>query len=299
MLPRWVNNWALATFVAVRLTKGYDANQTMSSSSRDAADRIPEKERAAFELQMRLGHAAFFVIGPSAVVFMRLIRANRFSGIEPVRRAYREAAESGRPVVVCANHLTMFDSIFLHYVLASVPSYLKSWRLFSWNVPAVENFKRDPFLRALTYLAKTIPIDRTGTAAHYRSVLDRIKYLAGRGEIFTIFPEGGRSRTGRVEVERVASGIGNIVRDLDRPLVLCVYMRSEKQVSYGFLPPRGDRIHVRAELIEPKTTAGGVRAAKELSKQIISKLRELEIAHFGGEDTPAPHEDAPATAPAL
>src|SRR4051812_22086226 len=162
----------------------------MASTSHSTADRIPEKERAAFELQMRLGHLAFFGIGPSAVVFMRLIRGNSFEGIEPVRRAYREAASSGRPVIVCANHLTMFDSIFLHYVLASVPSYLRSFRLFSWNVPAVENFKRDPFLRALTYLAKTIPIDRTGTAAHYRAVLDRIKYLAARGEIFTIFPEG-------------------------------------------------------------------------------------------------------------
>ncbi len=174
----------------------------------------------------------------------------------------------------------MFDSIFLHYALATVPDYLRSFRLLSWNVPARENFKRDPFLRVLTYLSKSIAIDRAGNAAHTRGVLDRIKYLASRGEIFTIFPEGGRSRTGRVDVERVASGVGNIVRDLDRPLVLCVYMRSENQETYGVLPPRGERIHVRAELISPSTTAVGVRAAKGLARQIIETLRELEIAHF-------------------
>jgi hypothetical protein len=260
----------------------------MVSPTRDAGDRIPKRDRIGFEVQMRLGHLAFVVIGPAAVIFMRGIRRNRFEGIEQVRRAYREAATSGRPLIICANHLTMFDSIFLHYALASVPSYLRSFRLFSWNVPAVENFKRDPFLRALTYLAKTIPIDRTGTPAHYLSVLDRIKYLASRGEIFTIFPEGGRSRTGRVEVERVASGVGNIVRDLDQPLVLCMYMRSERQESYGNLPPRGDRIFVRAEILAPTTKATGVRAAKDISRQIIEKLRALEIAHFAERGAPEP-----------
>jgi 1-acyl-sn-glycerol-3-phosphate acyltransferase len=161
-----------------------------------------------------------------------------------------------------------------------LPQYLRDFRLFTWNVPAVENFKRDLFLRALTYLAKTIPIDRRGGPAHYRAVLERIKFLTSRGQIFTIFPEGGRSRTGRIEVDRVATGIGNIVRDLDRPLVLCVYMRGERQATFGFLPERGDRIHVRAELLSPETSAIGMRAAKELTKQIAEKLRALEVAHF-------------------
>src|SRR5258706_6812610 len=120
--------------------------------------RIPERERAGYDRQMRIGHLAFFGIGPAAVVFMRILRANRFEGFREVRRLYREAAESGRPVIVCANHLTMFDSVFIHHALASLPQYFREFRLFTWNVPAVENFKRDPFLRALTYLAKTIPI---------------------------------------------------------------------------------------------------------------------------------------------
>jgi len=243
--------------------------------------RIPERERAGYELQIRLGHLAFFAIGPAAVFFMRGIRRNSFAGLEEVRRVYRDAARSGRPVLVCANHLNMFDSIFLHYALATVPEYLREFRLFTWNVPAVENFKRDTFLRALTYLSKTIPIDRAGGPAHYRAILDRIKYLtASRGQIFTIFPEGGRSRTGRVEPERVTAGVGNIVRDLEKPIVVCVYMRGEEQTTYGSLPARGDRLHVRAEAIEPTTKASGVRATKELARQIIEKLCELEAKHF-------------------
>jgi 1-acyl-sn-glycerol-3-phosphate acyltransferase len=252
----------------------------MARATRTKRDRISPRERLAYDLQIRAGHLAFFGIGPAAVIFMRVLRKNAFEGVGEVRRLYREAAASGRPLIVCANHLTMFDSVFLHYALGSIPSYLKDFRLLAWNVPAVENFKRDPFLRALTYLAKTIPIDRDGSAVHYRNVLERIKYLASRGEIFTIFPEGGRSRTGRVDKERAATGVGTIVRDLEAPLVLCIYMRGARQETFGVLPPRGDVLHVRAELITPKTTAVGLRAAKELSRQIVDKLAELEESHF-------------------
>ncbi len=252
----------------------------MAVTARTHGDRISPRERFAYDVQIRVGHLAFFGIGPAAVVFMRLLRGNAFEGVDEVRRVYHEAAATGRPLLICANHLTMFDSVFLHYALGSVPSYLRDFRLLAWNVPAVENFKRDPFLRALTYLAKTIPIDRGGNAAHYRGVLERIKYLSARGEIFTIFPEGGRSRTGRVEKEKAATGVGTIVRDLENPLVLCVYLRGARQESLGVLPHRGDKLYVRAELIAPTTTAVGLRAAKELSRQIVDKLADLEEAHF-------------------
>lgn len=256
------------------------AKPALGSTARTKGERITPRERFAYEVQIRAGHLAFFGIGPAAVVFMRLLRGNTFEGLAEVRRAYREAAATGRPLLICANHLTMFDSIFLHYALASVPAYLKDFRLLAWNVPAVENFKRDPFLRALTYLAKTIPIDRGGNAAHYRSVLERIKFLAARGEIFTIFPEGGRSRTGRVEKDRAATGVGTIVRDLEAPLVLCVYMRGARQESLGVLPLWGDVLHVSAKVIAPTTDAVGLRAAKELSRQIVDTIGELEARYF-------------------
>lgn len=260
----------------------------MAATERTSGNRIPARDRVAYEVQMRVGHLAFVGIGPAAVLFMRCVRGNSFDGVDEVRRLYREAAATRRPLLICGNHLTMFDSLFLHYALGSVPSYLRDFRLLSWNVPAVENFKRDPFLRALTYLAKTIPIDRAGNATHYRGVLERIKYLAARGEIFTIFPEGGRSRTGRVDKERAATGVGAILRDLKDPLVLCIYMRGEKQRGFGVLPSRGDVLHVRAEVLAPTTTAVGLRAAKDLSRQVVDKLAELEESYFASRPAIAP-----------
>lgn len=253
-----------------------------SPSHKPHAPAPAEAERESLKTQARWGRLAFTIIGPGAVFYMRVIRGNRIEGVENARRVYRDAIASGRPLLVCPNHLTMFDSIFLHHAFAKITEYLADWRLFSWNVPAIENFKQNPFLRAVTYLGKTIPIDRSGDARHHKSVLDKIKYLVASGEVCTIFAEGGRSRSGRVEPANVTSGVGHILKDLENPQVLCVYLRGAHQESFSFLPRRGDTLHLYVELLEPTTHARGLRASRELSRQVIEKLKEMEDAHFAG-----------------
>ena len=252
----------------------------MEASAKPRIAPLPEKERRAYRVQIAVGRLCFAAVGTGAVIFIRAIRGNRFDGMARARQVYWEATESKRPTIVCANHLTMFDSVYMHYALGSIVSYLRDFRRLSWNVPAVENFKRDWFLRALTYVGKTVPIDRAGDPAHHRSVLDKIKTLVADGEIFTIFPEGRRSRTGRFEADRVAFGVGNILKAFDNPQVVCVYMRAESQTSHSLLPPRGDTIAIRVEVFEPHVEGIGLRAAKEAARQVAVKLKEMEDAYF-------------------
>jgi 1-acyl-sn-glycerol-3-phosphate acyltransferase len=241
---------------------------------------LAPEEIASLRRQSLVGRAAFTFVGPAAVFYMRVVRGHRIEGMREVRRLYGEVLAQRRPVLVCANHLTLVDSIYLHHAFASIADYLADFRRFSWNVPAVENFKRNPFLRALTYVGKTVPIDRRGDAAHLKKVLDTIKLVVSNGDVCTLFPEGGRSRTGRVEPDKVTSGIGNILKDLDRPIVFCAYLRGERQETWGALPAWGDTLHITAEAIEPRTDAKGMKASKELARQVIEKLKELEDRHF-------------------
>jgi 1-acyl-sn-glycerol-3-phosphate acyltransferase len=127
-----------------------------------------------------------------------------------------------------------------------------------------------------TFLGKTIPIDRAGSAEHHRNVLDKLKHLVARGQICTLFPEGGRSRTGTIQIDQVTYGVGQILKDQDNPLVVCVYVRGQSQKHYSYFPARKDRIYVDAELLEPKSEATGLRAARDLSRQVIAKLGEME-----------------------
>ena len=174
----------------------------------------------------------------------------------------------------------MFDSLYLHRGLASFGTYIRNFRLFSWNIAAREHFKSTLILRLVTYLGRCIPIDRDGDSEHHRRVLDQYAYLLKRGHICTIFPEGGRSRSGRVEPENVAYGIGRLLMELDSPRVLCVYMRGAAQETCTRHPARGDEMHLELDLIRPRTEAKGLRGARELSRAVIGRLKEMEDSYF-------------------
>lgn len=257
-----------------------DASPTSRRTMRHNSSHHRYGLPAPLRRQALAGWAAFPIVGSAAIAYMRLVRRHRIVGLEEARATYRRALATGRPTLVCANHLTMVDSAFLHHAFASLGDYLTDFRRFSWNVPAVENFMTNAALRAIVYLGKCIPIDRSGDPAHHKQVLDTIKELVTHGEVVTLFPEGGRSRTGRVEPANVTYGIGQILRDLDHPQVLCAYLRGERQETWSDMPARGDTLHLRVQLLEPVTQERGLRASRDLAQQVIGKLKAMEDAHF-------------------
>lgn len=230
-----------------------------------------------------VGWATFTVVGPGSVLAMRLIRNNRVEGVPEARRLYRQALATGRPTIVCANHLTMVDSAFLHWALAPIPEYLLHFDRFSWNVAALEHFERSIFLKTIVFLAKTVPIDR-GDEDHRKAVLEKIRWLVSRGEVLTLFPEGARSRSGRIDPSTVTYGVGQILKDLDRPQVLCAYLRGRRQTGMSSVPAMGDTLDLTVELLEPTTQTTGLRAARDLSRQVIAKLKSMEDAWLAGHD---------------
>ena len=95
-----------------------------------------------------------------------------------------------------------------------------------------------------------------------------------------IFPEGGRSRSGRVEVENAAYGVGRIVKSLTGCRVLCVYLRGDAQHEYSGLPARGDTLRARIAWLEPKSDRRGLRGSRDIARQILTRIAELEREHF-------------------
>ncbi len=248
-----------------------------------ASSDLPVSDRALLRLQRMVGWATFAVVGPGSVIAMRLIRNHRIDGMAEARRVYRAAVSTGRPTIVCANHLTMVDSAFLHWAMAPIPEYLLHFGRFSWNVAALEHFDKNPFLKTIVFLAKTVPIDR-GDGDHAKAVLNKIRWLVSRGEVLTLFPEGARSRSGRIDPSTVTYGVGQILKDLDRPQVLCAYLRGRHQKGMSGVPARGDTMELKVELLEPTTQQTGLRAARDLSRQVIAKLKSMEDAWLARHD---------------
>lgn len=198
-----------------------------------------------------------------------------------VRRRFRELlAESDAPLLVCANHLTLIDSAMIGWALGSPLSYVWRFSALPWNVPEQKNFAATPLQRALAYVYKCVPVTRGGNRGDVAETLARFAHLLRSGEVGLIFPEGGRSRSGRVELASAAYGVGRIVKDVPHCRVLCCYLRGDHQQSWSDLPVRGDRLRVTLAPFEPKAEGSGLRASREIARQITARLAELEVAHF-------------------
>lgn len=241
---------------------------------------ISFKDRFLLSLQSLIDNLFFIFVGNALAFTIRVVGGLHFRNLKETRRMFRELCKSGDPIMVCSNHLTFLDSALIHIALSSNWNYLLHFRRFSWNIPAVENISHSRIFWPIIYLAKCIPIDRSGSQEHIQRVLGKVRYLLSRGAVFTIFPEGTRSRTGRVDVENVTYGAGQILKDVPNCRVLCAYVRGDAQESYGVFPQKKDTITATFELIHPVTDKKGIRAAKELSETIIAKIQQMENDYF-------------------
>ncbi|MGH0036020.1 MAG: lysophospholipid acyltransferase family protein [Myxococcota bacterium] len=225
--------------------------------------------------------APFWV--PAAALVMRLGLGYRIRDVARHRARYREVLEeSGAPLLVCANHLTMIDSFLVGWALGSPFWFLVHFDRLPWNVPEATNFAARTWSAVASYLAKCIPVLRGGRREDVARVLERIVHLLQRGEVAVMFPEGGRSRSGRVDVEQSAWGVGRVVAAVPDCRVLCVYLRGDHQGSWGTIPARGERFEVRTECIEPKSDHRGARRSRDLARQITAQLARMEGEYFDG-----------------
>ncbi|MEE2674887.1 MAG: lysophospholipid acyltransferase family protein [Myxococcota bacterium] len=234
-------------------------------------------------MQREIGRLLAPIWIPIAVFVMRFGWRYRIHDLEAVRAKYAEIrAESSSPLLVCANHLTMVDSFLVAWALAPTWRYCLHFNELSWNVPERTNFASSLGERVSAWVMKCIPITRGGPRGEVARVLDRLAALLRHGEMALIFPEGRRSRSGRVEVDNAAWGVGRIVGVLPGCRVLCVYLRGRRQETWSQAPARGDLLDVEIECIEPKSDARGLRRSRDFSRQIVAQLASMEREYFNG-----------------
>ncbi len=241
------------------------------------------RPRLELALQRGIAYALAPLTVPAVVAVLRLGFRYRIEGLREVRRAYAAIRrENGAPLLLCANHLTLIDSFLIGWALGSPWFYLIHFSSLAWNLPERMNFATTFTRRVAAYIFKCLPIQRGGPRGEATQVMQRFASLLARGEVGLVFPEGGRSRTGRVDPEAAAYGVGRMLRSLPGCRVLCVYMRGEGQDDWSDFPARGDRFRVSLRWVEPKTDHPGLRGSLEIAKQIVGCLADMEQRYFDG-----------------
>lgn len=238
---------------------------------------LPLRARLALHFQRETSRLLAPLWLTTAALIQRFVMRWRIEDLAAVRAQYRRLrGSSTAPLLVCANHLTLVDSAVIGWSLASPLWYLAHFSALPWNLPERRNFAATPWSRALMYVLKCLPIVRGGERRAVGRVLDRAAFCLQRGESVLVFPEGGRSRCGGVEVDAATYGVGRLLHAVPAARVLCVWLRGVSQNEMSDMPARGERFRVRLALLEPKSEAEGMRGSVELTRQVLAKLAELE-----------------------
>jgi 1-acyl-sn-glycerol-3-phosphate acyltransferase len=238
-------------------------------------------DRPGLRLQEFLSQAVGPVTYGALAAWMKFGRRYRIPDLQRVRGEFMaQAGEQRGPLLICANHLTLIDSLVIQWALVS--SWRFIWRrdLFVWNLPDKRNLSGHWWWRVLGYLGKCIPVVRMGTPEQARRTLDKVTWLLARGQSVVIFPEGGRSRLGRVDRERVTYSVGQVLQAVPGTRVLCVFLRGRGQEAYSDYPARGETFVVRLKRIAPSAVSAGMRGARDLAVQIVGQLSEMEARYF-------------------
>jgi len=235
----------------------------------------------ALALQRAIGWLAAPVCVPLATLAMRFGFRWKIRNTAESRALYaRLLREDPRPLLVAANHLTMVDSALIAWALGSTVDHVLRYRGLPWNVPVQSRVESSWLWRVLAYLMKCLPIPRGGDRRLVAQVLERLGHLLRSGEVVLMFPEGGRSRSGRIDAESIGQGVGRVIKELGNCRVLCVYMRGDAQRSWSNLPAKGDTFTLAVRLVEPRSELRGVRGSREVAAQVLGHLVEMESEYL-------------------
>jgi 1-acyl-sn-glycerol-3-phosphate acyltransferase len=152
------------------------------------------------------------VLTPVLRVFYRV----RVKGLEHV-------PEAG-PAILASNHLSFSDSIFL-------PLVLRRRITFAAKAEYFENLRTAWIFRALGQ----IPIKRGGGDAAQRG-LDSAKEILDDGGLFGIYPEGTRSRDGRLH--RGRTGVARLAMECRVPVLAVGMIGTAELQPVGRTLPR-------------------------------------------------------------
>ncbi|WP_090969637.1 lysophospholipid acyltransferase family protein [Nocardioides exalbidus] len=174
------------------------------------------------------------------------------------------------PVIVASNHLSFVDSVVIPCIVPRKVVFLAKSDYFTGS--GVKGAAQRAWFEGLGML----PVDRDDTKAALAS-LDTALEVLGRGEAFGIYPEGTRSRDGRIY--RGRTGVAHLALTAGCPVVPVGLTGTPDIQPIGSNVPRLAKVTVRFG--EPIRVAGeydGVptgRARRDLTDRIMAAIGGL------------------------
>jgi 1-acyl-sn-glycerol-3-phosphate acyltransferase len=200
----------------------------------------------------------------------------------PDVRGLDRVPDSG-PVILASNHLSFADSVVIPVVVPRKVVFLAKADYFTGSGV------RGALSRAWFGGLGMLPVDRDDTKAAMDS-LDTALEVLGRGEAFGIYPEGTRSRDGRLY--RGRTGVAHLALTAGCPVVPVGLRGTQNLQPVGARLPRLAKVTISfGEPIDFRARFDGAapgRARREATDEIMAAIQELS-----GQEPAGAYNDRP------
>ena len=186
-------------------------------------------------------------------------------------------------VLLASNHLSFIDSFVIPLAAPRPVNFLAKSDYFTG--PGIAGAIRRELFTAMG----AIPVDRNSASAAQESLDSALEVLRAGGA-FGIYPEGTRSRDGRLY--RGRTGVAWLALTADAPVVPVGLVGTEEVQPVGASMPRLARVTVRfGEPISPDSYAGmpAGRARRELTDDVMTAIQGLT-----GQECAGTYNDVPS-----
>jgi 1-acyl-sn-glycerol-3-phosphate acyltransferase len=195
----------------------------------------------------------------------------------------REHIPERGPVILASNHLSFIDSIVIPLAVPRRVLFLAKAEY--WEGRSLASLPRRLFFR--TFDAVPVQRDQQSDA---QASLDLARQVLERGDAFGIYPEGTRSRDGRLY--RGRTGVGWLSLAADAPVVPVGLVGTDRVQPVGARFPRVHRVRVEfGEPVRPEKYADlpPGRARREITDAVMDAI----VAMTGQERAPGYNERVP------
>ena len=216
----------------------------------------------------------YWIILPIVWVLIHILWRIEVVGLDKVPR--------DRAVVLAPNHISDFDPVFVLGMILDFSRY---------RILAKKELFKNPFIGWFLGCLGAVPIDRgKGDTA----TIDRVIAECKQGTKVLVFPEGTRSKDGRLG--KLKSGAFVIAAKAGADILPCriiydtpdarMHLFCRIRICFGELIPAGEA--------KPDDPRHEVRQLRALRTQVTAQLEELYAQHHFDRDPlaqPAPQED--------
>jgi 1-acyl-sn-glycerol-3-phosphate acyltransferase len=212
-----------------------------------------------------------------------LYAAMRFVVAPLARLVYRPIIE-GRDnvpkhgaVIIASNHLSFIDSVVIP-ICAPRPVVFIAKKEY-WEGKGI----RGALTRGWFNAIGSIPVER-GTHRAAQESLDAALQVLKDGQAFGIYPEGTRSRDGRLY--RGKTGVGWLALTAQVPVVPCAVIGTDKLQPVGARFPRIARFTVRfgepLTFAPPSTGTTAAQARRAVTDQVMDAVAAMSPQELAG-----------------